>query len=298
MNEYWIGVCCALLASFLFGLSNVVYKRYGSQVGIATISASRIWISLPVALLGFLLPISQPGFSMSLQGVLILSFSMIIGIVIGDSVYLFSQMHLGVSRAFPIVMSYPLAVYLIAYLFLDEPLLISRVLGAILVVIGVGIIGHEEPTVASTLDSGASGNRRLGLLAAALTIVFWAIGDVTIQIGLVAADPVDGNAIRMVVASLVMLPLLPHTTREVKALNNKQAAGFLLAGMLGIGVSLLLAMFSIKFIGATVTSILVATAPLSATPMAMLALDEQVGQRVYAATAMSVIGVVLVLVAA
>lgn len=295
MSEYWIGVLCALVASFLFGLSNVVYKRYGTQVGIATISASRIWISLPIALFGLLLPIGQPGFSMSLEAALTLSFSMIIGIVIGDAFYFLSQKHLGVTRAFPLVMSYPLAVYLIAYLFLEEPLFLSRVLGAVLVVIGVGIIGHEEPTVVPTLDSGQSGNRKVGLLAAALTIVFWALGDVTIQIGLVSADPVDGNAIRMIVASIVMIPLLPRTTREVKALTTKQATGFLLAGMLGIGVSLFLAMFSIKFIGATVTSILVATAPLSATPMAMLALNEEVGRRVYAATAMIVIGVILVL---
>jgi drug/metabolite transporter (DMT)-like permease len=297
MSEYWIGVLCALVASFLFGLSNVVYKRYGRQVGIATISASRIWISLPIALLGLLLPIGQPGFSMSLEAALTLSFSMIIGIVVGDSFYFLSQKRLGVSRAFPLVMSYPLVVYLIAYLFLDEPLFLTRVMGAVLVVIGVGIIGHEEPAAVPTLDSNQSGNRKLGLLAAALTIVFWALGDVTIQIGLVSADPVDGNAIRMIVASIIMIPLFPQTTREVKALTTKQATGFLLAGMLGIGVSLFLAMFSIKFIGATVTSILVATAPLSATPMAMLALDEDVGPRVYLATGMIVIGVVLVLLA-
>lgn len=195
-------------------------------------------------------------------------------------------------------MSYPLAVYLIAYLFLQEPFFIFRVVGAVLVVLGVGIIGREEPNTVPTLNSDGSVNRKLGMLAAGLTVLFWAIGDVSIQVGLMDVDPVDGNLVRVLAASIIMLPLLPRTTREVKALSRTHAAGFLLTGVLGIGVSLFLAMFSIKFIGATVTSILVATAPRSATPMAMLALDERVSRRVYAATAMSVMGVVLVLVAA
>lgn len=297
MSEYWIGVVCALAASFLFGLTNVAYKRYGSRVGITTISASRIWVSLPVALFALLLPVGQPGFSMSIGSALILSFSMIVGIVVGDSLYFLSQKYLGVSRAFPLVMSYPLAVYLIAHLFLKEPFFISRVVGAVLVVTGVGIIGRDEPATVPTLDSDGPRNRKLGLFAAGLTVLFWAIGDVTIQVGLIGVDPVDGNLVRMVAASIIMLPLVPKTTKELEALSRKHNAGFLLTGVLGIGVSLLLAMFSIKFIGATVTSILVATAPLSATPLAMLVLDEEVGPRVYAATAMIVIGIILVLLA-
>ncbi|MFX1559650.1 MAG: EamA family transporter, partial [Promethearchaeota archaeon] len=54
--------------------------------------------------------------------------------------------------------------------------------------------------------------------------------------------------------------------------------------------------FAVKFVGATVTSLIVASAPMFTAPLSAIYLDEDVNQRVAIGTILTIIGVIMVVV--
>lgn len=284
-----------MLATILFGLTNVVYKAHSKEVGVLEISNTRVWISLPLAALLVFIPIRATSFSMTIQAAIPLSISMIIGIVMGDAAYFMSQNRIGVSRAFPIAMSYPLLVYALAATYLSEPVLPFRVLGALLVVAGVGLIARtggqrqEDPVV---------DNRRkaaVGIALALVTSVLWAVGEVVLQFGLTTVDAVDGYFVRMLAGSLFLLPTLPFSLSRVRRPGRRLLVMLLVTGLIGMGFSMALGTFAVKYVGATVASIIVASAPLFTTPLSVFYLGEQVTKPVVVGTLMTFMGIVLVI---
>jgi drug/metabolite transporter (DMT)-like permease len=182
---YTIGILSALGATLLFGITNVVYKKLDKDISALDITFTRIWISLLPAYFFAVISAGTFEFEVPSQSMFPLAISMILGIVAGDTVYFLSQERIGVARAFPIAMSYPLAVYLLAALFLDEPVIIQRVIGAVFVVIGVAAIARTEASVEISEQSIADDRRkRIGVLLAFLTVCLWALIDVILQFGL------------------------------------------------------------------------------------------------------------------
>ena len=137
IEVYAIGILCAIAATVFFGITNVIYRKIDNEISVIDIVVTRIWISLPLAYIFAIGSAGTVNISIPAESMFPLAISMILGIVIGDTLYFFSQERIGVGRAFPIVMSYPLVVYLMAALYLEEPVILQRVIGAIIVVIGV-----------------------------------------------------------------------------------------------------------------------------------------------------------------
>jgi len=295
LGAYSLGILAAVLATILFGLTNVVYKAHSTDVRVLEISNTRVWISLPLAVLLVLLPIRATSFSMTAQAAIALSFSMIVGIVMGDAAYFMSQNRIGVSRAFPIAMSYPLLVYTLAATYLSEPILPFRVFGAFLVVGGVGLIARTKGQMQE--DSALDNKRKaaVGIALALVTAVLWAVGEVVLQFGLTTVDAVDGYFVRMLAGSLFLLPTLPFSMSRARRPSRKLLVLLLVTGIIGMGFSMALGTFAVKYIGATVSSIIVASAPLITTPLSVFYLGEQVTKPVAGGTIMTFAGIVLVI---
>jgi drug/metabolite transporter (DMT)-like permease len=64
-----------------------------------------------------------------------------------------------------------------------------------------------------------------------------------------------------------------------------------------MGFSLLFGTFSVKYIGATVNSILLAAGPLFTTPISIVYLKEEVPLSLAAGTLFTILGVILVILA-
>ena len=109
-DPYVVGVLCALAATILFAITNVIYRKIDNEISVLDIVITRIWVSLPLA---YLFAVGSTGtifVAVPPDSMIPLALSMIFGIVIGDTFYYLSQERIGVARAFPIVMSYPLVV--------------------------------------------------------------------------------------------------------------------------------------------------------------------------------------------
>jgi len=296
LEEYAIGIVCAIAATVFFGITNVIYRKIDNEISVIDIVVTRIWISLPLAYIFAVVSTGTLNISVPVESMFPLAISMILGIVIGDTLYFFSQERIGIGRAFPIVMSYPLAVYLMAAIFLEEPVILQRVIGAIIVVIGVAVIARSEFSEDDENNKRwNSRDRNVGLFLAFVTIVVWSSSDVIFQYGMTSVGAAEANYFRVLVASIVYIPVFMFSLRGRRQLPSRRISGIaLLTGLFSIGLSLIVYSYAIKFVGATVTSILIASAPVITAPLSVVYLREDVNKSVIIGTILTIIGILLV----
>ena len=295
MDEYLVGILAALLAAALFAITNIAYKQLSDSVSVIDIIITRVWVSVPLASV-LLLPQFNPGGVVITQnGLIILTISMFLGMILGDSLYFMSQNRIGVSRAYPIASSYPLLVYILAAMFLGEPVFFSRVMGAIMVVVGVGLIGAEQRDDEIQLETTRNNHQLVGFILALFTIVAWALSEVSLQVGLSDMDPIDSNFVRIIAGSMMVTPGVFYRKANRKWLNDhKLVSKVLLTGFLGFGVTMVLMTFAVSYVGATLNSIILAAAPLISTPVSIVFTEEEWNKLVLLGTILSFVGVVLV----
>ena len=297
LEPYTLGIISALLAMLSFGVTNVLYKRMSDDISVMDIMFTRMWVSLPVAYIFAVIASGSIAFTIPTAALFPLIISMVIGIIIGDGMYFYSQERIGVARAFPIAMSYPLLVYFLAAVFLNEPVIPQRVIGAFIVVFGVIMIARAEQDESKNTNRWTEDELRIGLILAFLVLVCWALSDVIFQFGLVGVAPAEANFYRTLAASLILVPIFLFSLRGKRTLPSRRTTLYALAtGVVGLGFSLVAYSFAIKFVGATVTSLIVASAPMFTAPLSAIYLDEDVNQRVALGTILTIIGVLMVVV--
>ena len=296
LEEYIIGILSALAATILFAVTNVIYRKIDSEISILNIAISRIWVSLPLAYVFAVAVVDTPNVIVPLEAMFPLAISMIIGIIVGDTMYFLSQERIGVARAFPITMSYPLVVYLLAAIFLEEPVIMQRIVGAIGVVIGVILIARsKESEESENFQRWSRKDRRIGVLLAFLTIITWAASDVIFQFGLISAGAAEANYFRMLVASIIFIPIFFVSLKRGNRMPAQRILVIaLITGIFGMGFSLIAFSYAVKLVGATITSVLIASAPMITAPLAVVYLREDVNRFVIIGTMLTIVGIILV----
>ena len=298
LGPYIIGILSALAATVLFGVTNVIYRKIDKEISVLDIAISRIWVSLPLSYFFAVAAVGSVSFSIPPDSLFPLSISMIIGIMIGDTMYFLSQERIGIARAFPITMSYPLVVYLMAAIFLEEPVILQRIFGAVAVVIGVIIIARAEQSDESKdIERWSIRDRRIGFALAFFTILAWASSDVILQFGLTTAGAAEANFLRMLVVSVLFIPVFIASLRGGRKLPTRRISSIaLITGLFGMGLSLIAYSYAVKFVGATITSVLVASAPMITAPMSAFYLQEDVNKVVVLGTLLTITGILLVVI--
>ncbi|MHA2427718.1 MAG: DMT family transporter [Candidatus Hermodarchaeia archaeon] len=294
------GFFMGVLGAALFGMSNVVYKSQSAEIQPLAINAFKMWVALPVMVIVVLLFLYPTGFNVSLTAIPYFAVSIIFGAGIGDLFYLTSQSRIGVSRAFPIAMTFPIITYFLSIIFLNEPLLITRFAGAILAVLGISLITleqarHELDSSKSTVGKSPIRWDIIGVLLAICAALSWSTATVILQVGLVGADPIDANLIRIIIGSLFLLPLFFLARQRGMPMPTKRATKFVvIAGFFGMGLGSILYVNAVFFTGAAITSVIAATAPLFALPFSILFLKEKMTPIILLGTLLTIGGVWLV----
>jgi len=298
--EILFGSLIGLIGAALYGFSVVVYKSQSEGIRPIAISSIKMWISLPfMALMLFVFPGIQSIF-LPMGTILILGLSVVLGAVIGDTIYLWSQERIGVSYAFPISMSFPIITYFLTVFFLNEPPVLSRLAGAIIAVIGVILISNEQSVGAEFIESTSANKSKKkfdfwGITAAIATAVLYAVGTVLLQVGITGVDPIGGSFIRVVFGSIAFLPIVAVASLNgMKVPTRKTAIRVMIAGFFGMGIGSLLYVIAVAMVGAAIMSVLSSTAPLFAIPVSILVLKERLTRLAFAGIALTMIGIVLV----
>ncbi|MHA2071739.1 MAG: EamA family transporter, partial [Candidatus Thorarchaeota archaeon] len=97
--------------------------------------------------------------------------------------------------------------------------------------------------------------------------------------------------------SVVLIPVFFIAHRGGKALPSRRITILaLLTGLFSIALSLILYSFAVKFVGATITSVIIASAPIFTAPISAIYLKEEMGVKVVGGTLLTILGVILVVI--
>ena len=291
-----LGSVIGLIGAALYGLSVVAYRSQADGIRPVAISSIKMFVALPFMVI---MTILLPGLGsaiLPLTTILLLSISVIFGAVIGDTIYLWSQERIGVSYAFPIAMSFPIITFFLTVGFLGEPLILSRLAGAIIAVIGIILISNEqnrnekESETPTKLDT-------LGILGAIVTALLYATGTTVLQVGIEGVDPIGGNLIRIIVGSIAFVPMVAVARVGGMTLPTRKATiRVVIAGFFGMAVGSLFYVAAVAMVGAAIMSVIASTAPLFAIPVSVLILKEKVTSIAGIGILATIVGVVLVVV--
>jgi drug/metabolite transporter (DMT)-like permease len=139
------GALFAIGNMVLSGIANVLVKaqkgklKPGAMLFIQSIISGILFIIITAAMGDFMLM-----FTIGWKAFLPLFFAAVLGIIIGNAMYFTSLELIGLSKAYPIAMTYPLFTYIFEIAFLGEEFRLPKLSGIILVIIGVILISSSK----------------------------------------------------------------------------------------------------------------------------------------------------------
>jgi drug/metabolite transporter (DMT)-like permease len=324
----FLGEIAAIGGAICFGLGNVLIKSQGNKIKPIAINAIRLSFS---AIFYFIIILATrtlgSTFTMNWKSALLIVGGTLMGIIIGDVIFYLSQQLIGLSRAYPIALSYPLLTYLIGIMFSFESYNKFRIQGVILVILGVYLVSsstenqlekltkneyHQSVELYSSISKEEENNKLiwtkkeekarrniiLGILGSLTTAVCWTIGTIMMDQGL--SEEITGisaNAFRMIcIAPVAMSVFLAGNRGKMKSkFSKKGIALVILAGIIGNTIGSLLYIFALSFSAASTTAAITAASPLIATPLSVIFLKEKVSLLLILGTLLTLSGIWLII---
>ena len=292
--EMIIGVLAGLIGPAIYAVSVVIYRSQSQEIRPIAVSAIKMWSSLPLMMILVVQPFRTTSFSVPMDMAFVLALSLIIGAVIGDTLYLMSQEMIGVSRAFPITCISPIFTNIMAIIFLSEVILPIRIVGTFVAVTGAIIISREKEH--QDINNNPNSKYNLGIILAIITAFLYATGSILLQIGVADVDPIDASFVRILVGSLAFLPIFIVARQKGMSGPSKSTVKKIsIAGFFGMGIASLLYVLAVKFVGAAVSSVLASTSPLFAISVSIVYLKEHVSKMALIGVLATIFGVILVI---
>jgi len=297
-----IGELAALGAALSWTISAILYKKALAEA--KPVSANIVRCACTsLILVVFLVGIGKFNILTSLPSyaIVLASISGIIGLGLGDTLYMTSLKLIGVARAVPITCTYPLFNLLLTALLLEENVTFSIVLGAAAIVFGIWLLSHET-------DSGKTQVKRTvfvkGLVYALATAIIWSVSITMIDVAVTLPETssLDNalaiNTVRLVAVAAILLMFSPAIDRKLDFIRMSKAtlASLVLGGVVALGVGWFLLTFSFLNISEAIAVPISSTTPLFSTLSGVIFLRERVTARNAIGSIITVSGVFLLFI--
>jgi drug/metabolite transporter (DMT)-like permease len=290
-SSVWIGELAGLLAALAWAATGLLVRAHGAHIHAIVINAARCTISGAVFLVAW--PLLSNRQAVPPAAWLLLVTSMVAGLGVGDSLYFEALKRIGVARAMPISMGYPVLAAVGAAVLLHETLGPLAALGIALTLGGVYLVALPA-RVATTETTTSRRDYWNGVAMAAAAAVSWSFSTLALGPALQMVDVPTASAIRTPLASALLWAtagrarLLP----PAEQLRGRALVAIVVTGLTGVATTALF-LQSVALAGAGRAAVITATSPLFAVPFSMLFLGERGSGRVAAGTLCSFLGVVL-----
>jgi DME family drug/metabolite transporter len=293
-----IGEFAALGAAISWTVSALLYRKALSET--KPVSANIIRLTLTSAvLLAFLVAAGMFGVLASLPTIVVVlaGVSGIIGLGLGDTLYMISLQMIGVARAVPVTCTYPLFNLLWVALLTGEPVTWSVALGAVVIVSGIWLLSLGGERKTSDSQKNVLGK---GLAVALATALLWSVSIAMMGLA-VEKTPSLGdafaiNAVRVFAVAVSLAVSAPIVDRGLGFLKmRKRTIATLIAG--GV-VALVLGWFLLAY--SFITTLQARAVPISsATPLfstlaGILLLHEKINAKNALGSIMIVVGIFII----
>ncbi|MFQ5999504.1 MAG: DMT family transporter [Candidatus Bathyarchaeia archaeon] len=296
-----IGELAALAAALCWTLSPVLYKLALSDAkpipaNISRCISTTVFLVACVGISGKLWGLT----TLATDSLLLASLSGVVGLCLGDTLYILSLALIGVSRTVPISCAYPLFTTFFATLFLGEHVTPFLLLGTVVIIMGVWLVSQEgvqsSDTTRSTLFRG--------VLVALAAAVVWSVSIILMDHALELSQmaTVDSalvvNTVRMLATTLLFLALSPLIDRRFSFMKLKRKTWIILAlgGIIALGLGWVLLAVSLSQIEASRAVPISSVSPLFATIIGAFFLKEKVTVRIFIGSVLIVLGTSVIFV--
>lgn len=304
------GVVAAIGAAGTWAMSSILMASQLKRVDSNTISAVRLaWAS--AFFLAVLFASGRAGDveAMGLSAFLQLCAGAVIGLGIGDTIYVASLGVLGATRAYTATLGlFTVVTYALSVALLGEEFTVPVAIGSAMVIGSVylvSIYGRSSVAAASARGLAAdplsealpAGQKvLLGIALVVVVAVSWSIATVWLRHVAVDAGAVAVGAVRIPAAALLVGALvgLQRSSGVRRWAVPRVTMGVLaFAGIAGTGFGSLLYIYAIQEAGAGRTAVLSALSPLFALPLGAIFLKEPITRWVAVGTVLAVAGIIL-----
>ena len=296
--EKMIGELAALGAAVSWTVSAVLYKKALMQAKPVSANIIRLTCTA-VVLLALLVVLGKTEVIMSLpQNVIVLAIvSGVIGLGVGDTLYMMSLRDVGVARAVPITCTYPLFNLLWAVLLAGEAVTFPVVLGAVIIVLGIWLLSQADQTGESKLQT-----RTLykGLTLALATAVVWSVSIAMMNMAVKETPDLDHalaiNVVRVMAVAVTFFAVSPIMDRGLGFLkmNRKTIATLITGGIVALGLGWFFLSYSFVETLESRAVPISSTTPLFSTLTSIVLLHEKVTAKNAAGSTIIVIGIFLI----
>lgn len=291
------GVLAALGAALCWAVSSTILKSISQTISVISVSALRC----TAASVFFVVILFASGKTLELSQLrpstgIFLAISALIGIALGDTLYIWGLGYVDVSQAYPVSMgAYPVFTLILAQTLLWENITWQVLLGMALVISGIYLVVARDASVnVDTMPKRRS--HGMGLMIALVAALSWAISAIVLRLALVRQPDV-------IIAGTVRMPL---SAAALSIVAWRQSGGWQLrgagfrtvglsaaAGLVSYGFGGILFMVAVMLVGATKAVILSGVSPLMLVPLSVVFLNERVTLRLGMGAFLCVVGIAL-----
>ena len=295
------GILAGVGSAAIWAVASTLMASVSTRVDAVSVSAVRaVWGALALLIATPFVAMAG-GFEAITVGVaLAVVGSAILGMALGDTLYVASLNLLGLTRGFTISLGlFVFLTYVFGIALLDERITVWSALGSALVVAGVYIVAlrgrRTEAPAAAPAASG--GTRRRGLALVGLTALVWSLATVWLGDAVEGQNAVAVTALRLPATGLVLgfvAAAMPRSGLRRRAISRRDHGALFLAGLFGTGVGSLLFIYAVQEAGVGRAAVATAISPLFAVPLGALFLKERLTVWLVAGVVVAVAGLALI----
>ena len=298
-----IGELAALSAAVCWTVSAVLYKE--ALLRVKPISANIVRCACTsILLVAFLTVVGKIGAltELPVYAVVLAVISGIIGLGLGDTMYMVSLKRLGVARAVPKTCTYPLFSLLLTVFLQGETVTLHVVLGAVMIVFGIWLLSRKEK------KTGTSELQKKflvkGVASALATAIVWAVSITMIDmaVSLPETGSLDHalavNTLRVSAVAVFLIATAPITDRKCGFLKMQRRTVLTLisGGIVALALGWFFLTYSFLYISGSQAVPISSTTPLFATVSGIIFLHEHVTAKEVLGSIIIVVGIFLIFI--
>ena len=291
--SFSFGEFAALSCAFVWAGSNLVLQTQSQKIPLLLMNVARcatgtlfFWVMLP-----FDDPLAIFRQVPAREWAAVFG-SMLVGVCIGDTIFLLAIREIGASHASAMGSIQPLTTLFFEWLLLRSPVSWTLFVGSCFVVLGVVCLSRGPGNNSKASYMPQTGKRfTIGIPLALLTALLWGLSTVFLKAGLASLTPIQVNSVRLPFVTIILYTTWAFSGKKTNKLHTSSLLLIASTGLFSMGLGSLLYLIALAKIGPSKTSALISTSPVFSLIMALVFLKEKISLRLALGVGLCVAGV-------